>query len=434
MLFDEALQYLLSLGHETTAVKLGLGNIERLLSALDHPEASYTAVQIAGTNGKGSTSVMLDAITRAARIRTGLYTSPHLSSITERIRIDGREIAPEDFARLATEVRGASERLLREGRLESPPTFFEQVTANALTAFREARIQLAILETGLGGRLDATTATRAALVGITPVAIDHQEYLGHTLAEIAGEKAAIIRSGVRAVIAPQEAEALEVIRQRARATNVVPRFAGRGIKVLDADETGRLRATFRTAHDSYEEIRLGLRGRHQIVNASVAIELAETLRELGFSISRRDIIEGLENATHAGRLELLEGSPPVLLDGAHNMAGVRALVEYLNEFISSPVTLIFGAMRDKELAEMAGLLFPEAERLILTEMKNPRAADARALSRAVPGGFDSSRVTHASSPSEALRRAFEVTPPDNLITVAGSLYLVGEIRELILKQ
>src|SRR5918993_2296630 len=191
MTFDEAVKYLLSLGHETLAMKLGLRNVELLLAALGSPQDSFPAVQIAGTNGKGSTAAMLDAVCRAAGLRAGLYTSPHLVSVTERVRVGGRDITRDEFARHATRVRAAAEEVEREsGAL---PTFFEQVTCVALSAFAEAGVGLAILETGLGGRLDATTAAGARFVAVTPVALDHQEYLGDTLAEIAAEKAAIIR-------------------------------------------------------------------------------------------------------------------------------------------------------------------------------------------------------------------------------------------------
>ena len=202
MNFDESVSYLLSLGHETTAIKLGLENVTRLLGRLGNPQDSFPSVQIAGTNGKGSTAAMLEAVCRAAGLRAGLYTSPHLVSITERVRVSGRDIPREEFARHATRVRAAAEDVGREsGAL---PTFFEQVTGIALCAFEGEKVDVAILETGLGGRLDATTAARASVVAVTPVALDHQEYLGDTLSEIAAEKAAIIRPGVRAVVAPQE--------------------------------------------------------------------------------------------------------------------------------------------------------------------------------------------------------------------------------------
>jgi dihydrofolate synthase/folylpolyglutamate synthase len=432
MLFDDALRYLLSLGHETLAIKLGLRNTLRLLEALGQPQQAFPKVQIAGTNGKGSTAVMLDAICRAAKIKTGLYTSPHLINITERIRIAGQEISKEEFARLATRVRAAAQGLCDAGELAALPTFFEQVTAIALLALKDAQVQLAILETGLGGRLDATTAARAEVVAITPVALDHQEYLGHTLPEIAAEKAAIIRHGVPALIAPQLPEALAVILSRCDACGVTPRLCGDEWLMMEADETGRLRVSFKTTRDEYENVLLGLRGRHQLTNAMLAVELAETLREeRGFNIGRAEIIEGLENARHAGRLEMIEGHPSMLFDGAHNVAGARALRDYLDEFVRQPFTLLFGAMRDKDLAEIASILFPVAQRLVLTSPANPRAATVETLARAVPFNFDSSKITLALTASEALRAAREQTPRDGLICITGSLYLVGEMQSIL---
>lgn len=432
MQFDEALSYLLSLGHETLAIKLGLTNTERLLEALGDPQNAFPSVQIAGTNGKGSTAVMLSTIARAAGTRTGLYTSPHLVSITERVRVDDREISREEFARLTTRVRAAAEQLVSEGTLPALPTFFEQVTAIALAAFQEARVRLAILETGLGGRLDATTTALAKVVAITPVALDHQEYLGQTLLEIASEKAAIIRPNVAAVIAPQEAEALEVILRRCADCGVVPRMAAGASEVLDADEMGRLRVNFETSEDRYENVCLALRGRHQIVNAQVAIALAETLRARGFPFTRAAIIEGLETATHAGRLELRRFAEyAFLFDGAHNPAGARALRNFLDEFVHAPVTLLFGAMRDKALTEIAATLFPAATRLILTQPANPRAASLETLTRLVPHDLDSSRITLAPSAAEAINAARAETPPRGIICVTGSLYLIGEVQGLL---
>src|SRR5690348_12400258 len=255
MQFDEAVQYLLGLGHETLTIKLGLRNTELLLAALDNPERSYLAVQIAGTNGKGSTAAMLDSMCGAAGIRTGLYTSPHLVSMTERIRIAGCDISCDEFARHATTVRRVAEELLARREIEALPTFFEQVTAIALLAFREARVELAILETGLGGRLDATTAANASIVGITSIAMDHEDYLGDTLASIAAEKAAIIRPGVVAIIGQQQPEALRVLLERCAAVGVQPSLTG------ERDFTQR-------NTNFLGQLSLGLRGRHQIENAS----------------------------------------------------------------------------------------------------------------------------------------------------------------------
>ena len=246
MTFEGAVQYLLGLGHETLTMKLGLRNTELLLNALDNPERAFPSVQIAGTNGKGSTAAMLDSICRAAGIRCGLYTSPHLVSITERIRVSGEAIAPEEFAACATTVRDVSEQLLRDKLIEALPTFFEQLTAIALLAFRNAGIELAILETGLGGRLDSTTAANARIVAVTQIAMDHEEYLGNTLESIASEKAAIIRPGVEAVIAKQEPEAMSVLMQRCKEVGVVPILddARRSIKSTTPD--GKFCVTFET--------------------------------------------------------------------------------------------------------------------------------------------------------------------------------------------
>jgi dihydrofolate synthase/folylpolyglutamate synthase len=429
--FDESLGYLLSLGHETVAVKLGLENVSRLLGRLGRPQDSFPSVQIAGTNGKGSTAAMLESVCRAAGLRAGLYTSPHLVSVTERVRIGGRDVTREDFARHATRARDAAEWVEREsGAL---PTFFEQVTGIALGAFAEAGVGLAILETGLGGRLDATTAAGARFVAVTPVALDHQEYLGGTLAEIAAEKAAIVRPGVSAaVVAPQEPEALEVILRRCRECGVEPRMADAEVEVEEFSADGRLRASFRTARAEYAGVRLALRGRHQLTNAAVAVSLAESLADEGFPVSVGHVVEGLETAVHAGRLELdARREPAVLYDGAHNVAGARALRAYLDEFAPEGVTMVFGAMRDKQLAEIGRVLFPAARHLVLTEPRSPRAASVEELLRAVPVPPSSSTIALAPSSRDALAVARTHTHAGGLVCVTGSLYLVGEVKSLL---
>src|SRR6185436_3044571 len=236
--------------------------------------------------------VMLDSICHAAGIKSGLYTSPHLVSITERIKVSDVEITPEAFAACATKVREVSE------QIEALPTFFEQITAIALLAFRNAHVELAILETGLGGRLDSTTAANARIVGITSITFDHEEYLGNTIESIAAEKAAIIRPGVRAVIARQhEPAALDVLMKHCEQVGVTP---------ILADSTAT------------DGLVLGLRGQHQKDNAAVAVGLAKLLRTEGFAISDAAIVDGLKTANHAGRLEVIPHKPSFLIDGAHN--------------------------------------------------------------------------------------------------------------------
>jgi dihydrofolate synthase / folylpolyglutamate synthase len=431
MTFNDAVSYLYSLGHETLAIKLGLKTTEVLLAALANPQTTYSCVQIAGTNGKGSTAVVLESICRSAGIKTALFTSPHLVSITERIRIAGEEIPQNVFADLATRVRETVAQLLATASLSAPPTFFEQVTAIALLAFAQSKVDLAILETGLGGRLDSTTVARADTIGITPIALDHQEYLGATLEEIAAEKAAVIRPGVTALIAPQEPAALEVILKQAADVNVVPQLSSFQVEGLTFSADGKAQATLKTANDTYPAITLGLRGRHQLTNTALAIQLAESLRARGFTIPPAAIVKGVEESRHPGRLELIEARRRVLLDGAHNPAGARALREYLDEFVHQPITMVFGAMRDKNLMEMTSTLFPRAVILILTEPDNPRAATLETLkgcASQIPGDR---QVELERSAEKALQLAFGLSEPDALVCVTGSLYLIGEVRKLL---
>ena len=427
MEFKETLSYLLSLGHETLAMKLGLKNTEALLEALGNPHHSFASVQIAGTNGKGSTAAMLDSICRRAGLRTGLFTSPHLISISERIKLAGIDISAPEFARLATQVKGAAESLVAQGKLEALPTFFEHVTAIAFLAFKEAGVELAILETGLGGRLDATTVAGAGIVAITPIAMDHQEYLGTTLRKIAAEKAAIIRPGITAIIAAQPEEANEVIRQRAAECEVQPLLADYEALIDGASADGRFTVTLQTKTGRYESMSIGLRGRHQIENAATAIRIAEALNQQGWKIPQTAIVAGIEAASHAGRLEMADG---YLLDGAHNPSAAQTLRSYLDEFVKVPLTLVFGAMRDKNLEEMAAILFPAVARVVLTQVDNPRSASVEEL-REITAASGTANVFVTHSVSEALTKANEVTSSEGLICITGSLYLLGEVKAIL---
>jgi dihydrofolate synthase / folylpolyglutamate synthase len=430
MNFQQALAYLLSLGHETLTIKLGLENTNTLLSGLGDPHRQFPSVQIAGTNGKGSTAAMLESICRQAGIRTGLFTSPHLISITERICINGSQVSENQFAQATTRARATAEDLVRQGRLATIPTFFEHITAIALLAFAEANLDLVILETGLGGRLDSTTAAAAEIVGITPIAMDHEEYLGHSLGEIAAEKAAIIRPGVSAIIAPQAASALDVILAQCQRCGVEPvLLSDQQPQIAVAGRDGRLRVDLQTEEHRYRGVQLALRGRHQVVNAAMAIALAEALRQRGFAISREAITRGVETAEHPGRLELWEGSPQVLFDGAHNPAAALALREYLDDFVDRPITIVFGAMQDKAIEQMTALLFPRADEVILTKLDNPRSASLETLMAAAPKDFEPARLHQTKSVAEAWDLANEITLPDGLICVTGSLYLIGALQE-----
>lgn len=416
MNFNESVEYLYSLGHETLAMKLGLESVRALAGACDDPQTKFPAVHIAGTNGKGSTAAMTESILRAAGYRTGLYTSPHLISITERIKINGNEIGKEDFARLVTQVRGAGERLVKDGLLEAIPTFFEQITIAAFLYFAESHVELAILEVGLGGRLDATNICEPLVTTITPISFDHQQYLGETLEEIAGEKAGIIKTGIPVIVAPQEEPAMKAITSRA---------AELGAPLVDCVLQPSL-------IDRYD-VRLNLRGRHQVTNALTAIQIGKALKEAGWEITDSEIKYGLENVQWPGRLEMLrpfETAPSLLLDGAHNPAGVKALRNYLLEgFPGVPITLIFGAMSDKAIAEMMEVLFPIAGKIIVTKVSNRRAAiPDEIVEKAAKFDWE---ITRTENSSDALDEALRVTPQNRLICVCGSLFLVGEVKEII---
>ncbi|MBK8149874.1 MAG: bifunctional folylpolyglutamate synthase/dihydrofolate synthase [Acidobacteria bacterium] len=415
MNFDQSVKYLYGLGNEVLAMKLGLENIGKLLTEFGDPQSRFFKVQVAGTNGKGSTCAFLEAICLDAGIRVGTTTSPHLVSVTERIRIDGQDISEELFAKYATKIRKASEKLVKGGSLETVPTFFEQVTAIALLAFADAEVELAILETGLGGRFDATTAARAEIVAITRIDLDHQRILGNSVADIASEKAAIIRSDATVVVGEQPAEAMHVIEARCREYGVVP-ILGSEVRV---ERNGELTG-FQTESGRYPNVRIGLPGEHQIENAAVAVRLAEELRKR-FNISAENIARGLGSARHRGRLER---RGRFLFDGAHNENGAAALHVFLDENISEPVVMIFGAMRDKELGNIAATLFPKAGKLILTRPENPRSMDAAEIGKL--GRDFCEEVFLTSTVAEAVKLAQGIAGADQTIVVTGSLYLVGE--------
>ncbi|MEP6901309.1 MAG: folylpolyglutamate synthase/dihydrofolate synthase family protein [Actinomycetota bacterium] len=448
MNFDESIKYLFNLGNEVLAMKLGLGNIGKLLDALGNPQENYLKVQVAGTNGKGSTCAFLEAICVSAEINVGMTTSPHLVSITERVKINGKEISEADFARYATRIRETSEQLVENFKakdeeksairnpqsgisLETVPTFFEQVTAIALLAFSEAKVKLAILETGLGGRFDAVTAARAEIVAITPVDYDHQRILGETLTLIAAEKAAIIRRNTKVIIAPQKDDAERVILDRCREVGVQPIRVSSDFQLKTHRpelNQPRIAINFSTENDSYHDIVLGLAGKHQIINALVAVTIAETLRDFDFQIEKEHIWKGLENARHEGRLEFYGN---FLFDGAHNASGAKALRDFLDEFVEQPIVMIFGAMRDKDLAEIAEILFPKAREIILTTPDNPRSMKATDLSKLLPENIERGKIIIAENVESAIKAAKSSANDDSLICVTGSLYLIGQVKKIL---
>lgn len=443
MNFQESIGYLYSLGNEMLAMKLGLESIRLLSNEFENPQKKYPAVHIAGTNGKGSTSAMVERMTRAAGLRTGLFTSPHLVSITERIKVDGADIREDEFAALASEVRAACDRLVETKRLPARPSFFEHVTMIAYLYFARRRVELAVLEVGLGGRLDATNICDPVVTAITPVAYDHQQYLGNSLREIAGEKSGIIKPSIPVVVAPQEPEAMNAIlakagEQGAPVISVARAIDGGSLQIKenasghDVWKAGKLRFRYESDADEYEAM-LALRGRHQIINAVTAVTIAEEAGRRGFQIPLDAVIEGLETVNWLGRLELVSDSrsnAPLLLDGAHNAAGASVLADFLREFFyERPITLLFAAMTDKAIAEMSERLFPLASRLVITRVNSPRAADPAGIAAL---GHAKARIVESAQ--AALAEAIRITPESGIICVCGSLFLVGEIKALLIEK
>ena len=408
----------------------GLATIQRLLSLLDDPQADIPAVHIGGTNGKGSTAAMLDAIFRAAGYRTGLYTSPHLLSFTERIRVDGEPIGEAEIIALTEKLKAlcalhfAPETTLPVDDLLPHPTFFELTTAMAFLHFRRRAVEAAVIEVGLGGRLDATNVIQPRVAVITNIALEHQEYLGRTLAEIAGEKAGIIKTGTPVVTAAR-GDALSVIRQaavRLRAPVICVPESYRWV-VRDSGLAGQ---TFdlEGPRGRYEALRVSLAGRHQIENAVLAVAAAEAAQDQEFSLDAAAIRRGLAEAAWPGRLQVVQDRPRVILDGAHNPAGIEALGAFLVEHRAAlgRLILVFGVLQDKDWETMLGLLAPLADQIILTKPPGERGADPATL---LPAAQHHARTTVAADPERALALAYDAARAEDTILVAGSLYTVA---------
>ena len=440
MTYDQSVLYLLSLGRELASprqaqtAKFGLENISVLTARLGYPERSYRSVHIAGTNGKGSTAAMLASILRAAGLRTGLYTSPHLLRINERLRVDGVEISDAYFAATFTRVREAIEELLATGGLAAHPTFFECVTAMAFEYFAKQKVEIAVFEVGMGGRLDSTNVITPEVAVITQIDFDHENFLGHSIEEIAGEKAGIIKPGAWVVSAAGNIAAQEMIRQRAveQGARLVEIESAYRVSRLRAED-GRYRfAASRTAEagDGLAptiEISLPLAGRFQVRNALTAMAAARLLAERGISIDDDAIVRGLAAVHWPGRLERLQERPTVYLDGTHNPAGARELVAFWKEnFTGRRIHLVYGTMRDKAVDEVAGLLFPAAATVTLTQSPQPRSISAEVL--ATMTRHLASTVEVVPDPATALEHAIEQAAPDDIVFATGSLYLVGDLR------
>jgi dihydrofolate synthase / folylpolyglutamate synthase len=408
-------------------IKLGLENISAVLSSFHHPQRSFPSVHVAGTNGKGSVCAMLAEILSRHGLKVGLYTSPHLVRVEERIRVGGRLIPQKDFCRLTGVVKRRIEHLLAQGKLGAPPTFFEVLTVIAFLHFREREVDIAVLETGIGGRFDATNIVTPLVSVITNISSDHREHLGTTLKQIALEKAGIIKPGVPVVSGIERGVAFRVIRARA-IEEKAPVFFPYGRDGRLTAEKRRGRYVFRFRHDG-ETFRFspGLRGEHQGTNAGVAITAASVLDRTWRPLEKKKIIEGVERVEWQGRLETFSRNPLVLLDGAHNEAGAAALKKYIEDFCRRPPVIVFAMMKDKAVKRFAALVFPLAREVILTSMPYPRAATpAEALSLVRPFGRE---FVIEPSLKKAVALARTVAGRRGTVLITGSLFLVGEAKK-----
>ncbi|XXF75779.1 bifunctional folylpolyglutamate synthase/dihydrofolate synthase [Myxococcaceae bacterium GXIMD 01537] len=414
---QEALDYLAALN--PSGIKLGLERVREALEALGHPERRYPVLHVAGTNGKGSTCAFSAAALRAAGHRVGLYTSPHLVRVHERFNVDGRDISGEVLAQRVREV------LERYPAAQAEPlTYFEFGTVLALWHFAQEAVDVAVLEVGLGGRLDATSACEPLVTAITPVSFDHMEYLGHTLAAIAGEKAGILKPGVPVVVARQEPEALAAIERAAERLGAPVVLEGRDFAVEEG-AGGALR--YRGPRGAVEGLTLSLRGPHQRQNAAVALACLGELGARGVAMSGEAARKGLSSARWPGRLEEVGGQPPVLLDGAHNPAGVEVLLEGLRTlYPGRRVHCVFGVVADKDRAPMMRALFPTCASVHLTPLDTPRSLpperyvdEARALcpDATVHGSLD-----------DAFQAALARAGTQDVVLFTGSLFLVGAVH------
>ena len=407
MTYPEAIQFLYGLRWFGT--KLGLEQTERLAELAGNPHRRLRFIHVAGTNGKGSTCAMLEGVYRAAGLKVGLFTSPHLVAFSERIQVDRRLIPEQDVVRLV----GQTQPLLQQFGPEEHPTFFEVVTVMALRYFAEQGCDLVVWETGLGGRLDATNIVTPLASVITNIQYDHQKWLGATLTSIATEKAGIIKPGVPALTAAEELEALEVIRERAKAL-------GSPLTIVNRKQA---------SEPFLANARLPLLGEHQRLNAALAMATVRQLRPV-IPVTDAQMKHGLETVQWAGRLQVCTGptGQKVVLDGAHNIAGVRTLVSALQQYFPGRnFTLILGILEDKDWSEMCRILAPLGGRILLVPVHSDRTAQPHGLATICARANPTAEVLEFPS----LQGALQNTRQDPLVVIAGSLYLVGEAMEVL---
>ncbi len=448
MSYETAVASMFALGHELSQMpshKFALKHVRVLLAALDHTERRFPSVLIGGTNGKGSTAATLASILRASGLKTGLYTSPHLVRINERIRIDGEVISDDQFALLHDVVDRTAERLVGDGELPSHPSFFEMLTAIAFEHFARRRIEIAVLEVGMGGRLDATNVVDPRVSVIADISLDHEKFLGNTVAEIAREKVGIIRPGGIVVTLPQTPQANDVIGNKILELGAKAVSAVQYVPPVSPASSEYLVPSTETPPRSGPVSRYPLQvlgkqilvetplvGRHQLRNVALAIATAEELSKQGLAISADSIERGIRDTRWPGRFQVHRSATgqEYVFDVAHNPAGAWALRSTLSAgYDGRRLIFVFGAMRDKAINEIAEILFPLAERVIDTQADNPRSASTEEIRQAA--ARTSVELEDAADVAVALDRAQELAGADGIVVVTGSIYIVGEAMRIL---
>ena len=408
-----------------------LDRMRQLLDALGSPHEQVPCVQIAGTKGKGSTSTMLASMLQASGCAVGLYTSPHLSDLRERITVNGSMISYNDMAELIRRIAVIEEKELAD----DPPTFFEIMTAAALRYYADQAVDIAVLETGLGGRLDSTTVVKPLVVGITQISLDHTKLLGSTLPEIAREKAGTFKPGVPVFCAEQEKEVVKTLKEVAAEVECPIKFVGKDIEFSLRFESNKelgphTRVCLSTPTSRFEHLPVPLQGEHQAINCGLALTLLDYLKSQGFNLPDAKVIKGLEATDLPGRMEEVWSQPRVIVDGAHNPASIQALVKALGAHVAyDSLVMIFGCGVDKEVDPMLEQVALGADKVIFTQAeKNPRSADPHDLMHRMNEGAGKMAQVGAKL-TDAIALAARAVTRDDLIVITGSFYLVGEARK-----
>ncbi|KAF0120892.1 MAG: dihydrofolate synthase / folylpolyglutamate synthase [bacterium] len=419
--YNKSVEYLYSL--QASGIKLGLTNISRLLDLLDNPQKGLKSIHVGGTNGKGSAAAMVSSILDKAGFKVGLYTSPHLVNFTERIRINNHEISESRVAELTDFIY----QKIEGTDLARDITFFEFTTAIAMLYFLEQGIDFAVLEVGMGGRFDSTNVVDPLVSIITNVSMDHQYYLGKTIHEIAFEKAGIIKKGGIVITAITQPSVLSSIHERCLQDGAALYRVGRDIKGRRMTDG---RVDYYGMKNKYSDLRLNLLGRHQVTNAVIALGAIEVLKEKGYEIKQEAIYEGLESTYWPGRLEVVRKDPLVVLDCAHNPAGIKTLRDAISNgtFSFNRLFLVLGIMMDKDFRSIISKLAPLADKIVLTEPKMDRSASPQVLYEEIKKHHKEAEIV--GDVKEAVSLAISLAQREDMVCVTGSIFTVGEARGL----